>query len=82
MEDIVLTIRIDTEYREKAAVLGVDFEDYLTGIVIAYLCQPGGMSRLVAQASAGSTAARMSAHNAARLGEAMRAMIEDTNSND
>ena len=75
MEDITLTIRIDKAYREKAAALEVDFEDYLAGIVVGHLLKRGGLNKIVAQVNKGSVSARISAHNIAGLGEAMRAMI-------
>ena len=72
METVVITLFLDPHYREKAKALGVNFEDYLAGILIEHMLSKGEMDQLIERIERGSVAAKIEAHNLADLGKAMK----------
>lgn len=72
METITLKLFLDPHYREKAKSLGVDFEDYLAGVLIEHMVSKGDMDQLIERIKRGSTAAKIEAHNRAGLGDIMK----------
>ena len=76
METINIRLKLDPYYREKAKVLGVDFEDYLAGVLIEHMVSKGEMDQLVERIKRGSTAAKIEAHNRAGLGDIMKGFFD------
>lgn len=76
METITIKLFLDTHYREKAKSLGVDFEDYLTGVLVEHMVSKGEMDQLIERIKRGSTAAKIEAHNRAGLGDIMKGFFD------
>jgi len=75
METVTIKLLLDPYYREKAKALGVDFEDYLAGVLISHMVNGGKMDQLIKRIKHGSVAAKIEAHNLAGLGEAMKGVL-------
>ena len=78
METVTIKLKLDPHYREKAKALGVDFENYLAGVLIEHMLSKGEMDQLIERIKRGSTAAKIEAHNRAGLGDIMKGFSDVT----
>lgn len=76
METITVTIRIDENYRKSIEVFGVNFEDYLTGVLLEHMMKNGDMGKMIKGLKEGRLTSKLKLHNVAGVGETMTEILK------
>ncbi len=75
MEEITIIIRIDENYRKGIEKFGVNFDDYLTGVLLNHMMRGREMSQLIEGLELNSLAAKAHLVNVAGLGRVMSEIV-------